>query len=317
MIFGEDSVINSNMFDIDRVQSIFNIAELLKTKILAVLDEKELSRTINVKKIGGTTAVVLKSSANVGKEKISSIHKDLFSSAINDKTEDLNGKHINIINEIMLITGLEREEVINRLKELYEKDSLVDKVEVDLYMNLANTELIAFNIRIDEKYSINVSHLNEYYQVNASMVNGNKKEFNLNASYNQVKGTVDGLVVIDNDNTNTGILIDYDGAVTKDSIKNTLVLELYNNETYKEDNKEPLAKLNCSMNIIDSEVDFESEVNESTEIDETNINSLLKFKNNILSHIDYVIDHALYNKGNSASKRKMINDLETENETLE
>lgn len=323
MIGGGESNFNTDIFDIEKIESIYTLLEMTKDKVIGTLEEKELSRSIGVARIGGTTAIALKSSAYVEKDKIKHIHEILFDDALADKTEHANDKDFKVIDELMLITGASREEIIDKLKELRKRDSLIDKVEVNLYMNLANTELISLYVRVDEKYTFQIDYLNGYYQFHIDIVNDKKqKAFVIDATYDEVNGIVDGLGYIENDNTIVGVKFDYKRTLNKEGRKtgNSLIFKFYNNDTFrneKEEEKIPLAILKCNLEVYDDP--------ETTDDDSLNFNleedvktaaqgigrygsDLNKFKTHFISHIDFLVDHLLYNKGDAAANRKKLGD---------
>lgn len=320
MILGGDKSINTNMFDIDKIEAIYTLLNMTKNKVIDAMDDSEVSRSIGVARIGGTTAVALKSNADVGKEKIGKIHKTLFGDALADKEEEVDGERFKVIDKLMFITGLSREEIVEKLKEFNERDQLIDRVEVKLHMNLANTQLISLWFRVDEKYTFQVSYLNGYYIFHIDIENNGKQTFGIDATYDEVNGIVDGLGFIDNDNTLLGVKFDYNRKLNSEGRKsgNSLVFKFYNNDTFKLDEAQqlPLAVLNCSMDIYDDiendkeealKFNLEEEVAGASGIGRygTDLN---KFKSNFISHIDFLVDHLLYNKGDAAKNRKKLGD---------
>ena len=187
-------------------------------------------------------------------------------------------------------------------------------------MNLANTQLISLWFRVDEKYTFQVSYLNGYYIFHIDIENNGKQTFGIDATYDEVNGIVDGLGFIDNDNTLLGVKFDYNRKLNSEGRKsgNSLVFKFYNNDTFKLDEAQqlPLAVLNCSMDIYDDiendkeealKFNLEEEVAGASGIGRygTDLN---KFKSNFISHIDFLVDHLLYNKGDAAKNRKKLGD---------
>lgn len=339
---------NEFSFNFDRISSILKVMSITANRVTSDIDNSELKRTIAFKKVGDTTAIALKVTSDVNHKRIVELYQKILGDYYQNKGEvyvnsDGVKEDINIIQTLATATGYSEEYIKNWLFYLInEREVATQNVKVDLYMNLANTKLISLNVNIDDKYIFSLDHLNGYYSFHIEIIENVGQEdqhdlFLIDASYNINDGIVDGLGILDNDNTYLAVKFDYNREETTSGKKtgNNLILRFYKNKTYEnedESQRKPFAKLDCKLEIFDSQTDLtdstkfdiESEVKDAwaipysinlqgvpkssvenlNEITLTEAINLLKFENNFISHIQFLVDHLLYNKEGALTRKK-------------
>lgn len=254
----------------ETINALVNIAEITKDKVVDIIQNDELSRSLAIKKVGDTTTIALKAHSLVNHERIAEIYKEGFKDFYDNKNNKLNGKDADILDEFSKVFGVDKEIIQkNLMAYLKDRDVVTDSVEVNLYMNLANTDLISLDVCIDKKYYVEISLLNGYYQFkiytataeeieNGKDVRdaGTKKVLDIEAVYDRSNGIVNGRGIIDNDNTYQVVTFDYERTVEEGKkVGNNLVLGFYTNDTYKfndESKRKPYCLLRCDLTIFDS-----------------------------------------------------------------
>ena len=149
---------------------------------------------------------------------------------------------------------------------------------------------------------------------------------------NRITSALDGVFSLDNNNTRLAITIDFDLLTNSkgEEIGNTLLLNFYNNETYRDGVGKPFARLDCKLEYYDNNdnpekvnFDLKKEVEDAYVLPKISIagmptsslegaesislieaSNMLKFENNLTHHIEYLIDHLLYNKDGALEKKK-------------
>ena len=257
-------------FTYKTLDALVNIAEITKDKVVDIIQNDELSRSLAIKKVGDTTTIALKAHSSVNHERIAEIYKEGFKDFYDNKNNKLNGEDIDILDEFAKVFGVDKEIIQKKLMAyLKDRDVVTDSVEVNLYMNLANTDLISLDVCIDKKYYVEISLLNGYYQfriytaTNEEVEKGKdvrdddtKKSLDIEAVYDRSNGIVNGRGIIDNDNTYQVVTFDYTRTIEEGKkVGNNLTLGFYNNDTYKfndEEKQKPYCLLKCDLTIYDS-----------------------------------------------------------------
>ena len=252
------------------LDALVNIAEITKDKVVDIIQNDELSRSLAIKKVGDTTTIALKAHSLVNHERIAEIYKEGFKDFYDNKNNKLNGKDVDILDEFSKVFGVDKEIIQkNLMSYLKDREVVTDSVEVNLYMNLANTDLISLDVCVDKKYYVEISLLNGYYQFkiytaaseeieNGKDVRdaGTKKVLDIEAVYDRSNGIVNGRGIIDNDNTYQVVTFDYERTIEEGKkVGNNLTLGFYNNDTYKfndESKQKPYCLLKCDLTIFDS-----------------------------------------------------------------
>ena len=351
-------------FNYETIDSIVNIAEVTKNKIIEEVKESELERSIVLKKIDKTTTVALKAHTLVGEKRIGEIYKKIFSDYYDsEKTEKIvvkdkeTGKEvekeINILDEFANIFGASKEEIRTDLIGYLKDRSVVTKsVEVNLYMNLANTDLIALDVCVDKKYYVELNSLNGYFKINIRVADEDEdvrldkthKALDIIAVYDRSNGIVNGRGIIDNDNTFLTVTFKYTrnkeqgvkngNNLTLGFYKDTRIKDMSENEIYElmsDDNLKkilnkdnslpaiPFCLLRCDLTIYNSDdtidaqtakeetaFDLKKEVENSKVMGDDYTTSKVGFNGtstllnvfvpHFTSHIEYLVDHLLFNK---------------------
>ena len=228
----------------DKIDALIDVAETTKNKILEIIQESQLKRNITFKQIGGATTIALKVNCKVDKEDISKIYYPIFNDYLRDNE---------ILDKIALVSGISRDEVKKYIEDLLARELTTDFVDVNLYMNLANTELVSVDVNVADEYYAQIDYLSGYYSIQFTKYqksDKNKKVFSIEAMYDSTNGIVEGEGFIDNNDTYIKVLFNYNRVVGTKGNKtgNNLVLKFSPLES-----GEPFAILNCSLDILTGE----------------------------------------------------------------
>ncbi len=348
--------IENYTIDYDKVNAFLDFMNLTKDKIVSATGEQYLTRSIKLKTVGGTTALALVAEVEVDKDMMRDVYKDIMSDYKNNKEDKniLNNNKINMNKTLATLFNVSEADVKNYLMPyLEEREIFSDELKITLYMNLANTELISFEFMLNNKYCINISYLNGYYQIHLDITNNRDKNnngdilFNLDATYDKNVGIVDGVGYIDSDKTYLAVDFEYERLVDEkgNRVGNNLQLDFYKDDSYKEKDvkdKHPYAKLKCDLSYYDNkrgneediektnynlekEVenaitqddldDYYSEKSEKERVQMADIKP--KFIDNFKSHMTFLIDHLLKNRINTLAdeETKEVTKTEEKKET--
>ena len=222
----------------EKIDAIIDVAETTKDNILDIIQEDQLKRSIAFKKIGGATTIALKVNCKVDKKDIEDIYYPIFKDYI---------KNEKIIEKISLATGMDRQDVVNTIQKLIDREVKTEFVDVNLYMNLANTQLVSLDVNVADDFYAQIDYLNGYYSITFTKFSNGKKTFNINATYDSTNGIVEGEGFIDNDNTYLKVVFNYNRVTGLKGNKtgNNLILKFYAHE-----GTDPFAVLECSLDII-------------------------------------------------------------------
>ena len=269
----EGKIIQANVLDMygknylsnitkTKIDNMYNFIKYVSDNIKIGIEDEQLHRSIVFKKINQdgreTTAVALRVDLNFDKKQIDTLYKNIIKD-INNGTSNESKK---AIDQLSSITGLSNSKIIENLKELAKEDTKIDSINVSLYMNLANTELIALDVKIvnkesiskdetiDKTYEIELTSLNGIYTIDVTKDNSNHKEVLIHATYNVENSTVLGYSYVDNSDTYLAVDFNYQ------SSDNSLVLELYSDPDYKEEGKS-FAKVNSKLVFEQGDVNEE------------------------------------------------------------
>lgn len=228
----------------EKIDALIDVAEITKDKILEIIQESQLKRNITFKQIGGATTIALKVNCKVDKEDISKIYYPIFNDYLRDNE---------ILDKIALVSGISRDEVKKYIEDLLARELTTDFVDVNLYMNLANTELVSVDVNVADEYYAQIDYLSGYYSIQFTKYqksDKNKKVFSIEAIYDSTNGIVEGEGFIDNNDTYIKVLFNYNRVVGTKGNKtgNNLILKFSPLES-----GEPFAILECSLDILTGE----------------------------------------------------------------
>ena len=240
-------------FDYNRIDTVVDIVERTKNEIVDIIQDEQLKRTITIKKINGQTTIALKANCLLDNKGIADIYKPIFKKYVNDEK---------FIKQIVTAVGsLTEEEVKDILTDLYERDVVTQKIDVNLYMNLANTQLISLDVTVDD-YFVEIDNLNGYFfglvKYKGKKGSFDKPEFQLQFEYDANKGVLVGSGSI-NIPGQTDIYSKFDYTRVEENEKkvgNILNINFFNKDVKtkaEEDNKDNIiARLACTLDIDDS-----------------------------------------------------------------
>ncbi len=254
---GNDNVLK---YDIRRLTSLYNVLEETKNDILNMIDDENLKRTIVFKRINDTTTIALKVNCKLNKEELTNIYYQIFSKYITDDV---------VLDELQIATGYDRETIINYLKKIMSQKFSLDNISVNLYTNLANTSLVSFDIKINNKYYLEVDYLNGYYKFTIIEYENSKEKLNINGYYNIIKKTLSGEAILEDNNTYSKFKYKY---VNLDSSEK-LFSSTFDLEFYTDTSDKPLLTLNTAVASKEN-VDIDT-------VDELNIYTLDDSENNL------------------------------------
>ncbi len=180
--------------DYDRADAIIEVVERVKQEVVDEIHDNELERTITTKKIKNQTTIALLASCELDNEQISRIYYKGFGNLKDDEK---------FIQQVMKATGFSKSDVKEYLKDLYERKVVTESIKVNLYMNLANTQLISLDITVDNYY-VKIDNLNGYFIVDIKYLGKKdekthefeatmeKPQFSMSFEYDANKGNLNG-----------------------------------------------------------------------------------------------------------------------------
>ena len=277
---------NANLeLSYDTVDSVAKIIVAIKDKITEKIDPdhneedaKIIDRHIVTKKIDRTTTVALKAHIKVNKDKITQLYKDIFTEfkegVVHVKPANGEEYDIDVLQEFSNILGVDKDLIKKNLFEEYllKRDIVTDSVEVNLYMNLANDDLIALDVCVDNRYYFEINSLNGKFRINiataktktiteegkeksvaVSDVRNAKTPKNLDivAVYDRSNGILNGRGFIDNEKTFLCVTFKYQREVDSagKKIGNKLTLGFYRNPEIAKETDEEIYDLMSDENI--------------------------------------------------------------------
>ena len=218
-------------YDIRKLTSIYNVLEKTKDSIIDIIGEDDLQRKIVFKKIHDTTVVALKVNCLLSGEKVTNIYNKTFNRFINDNS---------VLEELENITGKDKETIRNILSKLVSEKRTSKNINVNLYTDLANTNLISLEVYIGDDYYFEFSNINGYYYFTLIKTENKKEVLNITGKYDIDNKIFTGEINIENNKTYSKVKYKYTDLDTKDNLMSgTIDLELYTDLS-----NDPVLKLN-------------------------------------------------------------------------
>ena len=283
----------------DRVDDIIEIVERTKNEIIDIIKDEQLRRTIAIKKINNQTTIALKASCTLDNKGVADIYKPIFEEYLNDEE---------FIKKIASAIGsVTEQEVKDEIKRLYERDVVTQNIDVNLYMNLANTQLISLDVTVDD-YFVEIDNLNGYFfgvvKYKGVKDSFDAPEFIISFEYDANKGLLNGYGQIDKPGQDfIYSLFDYTRSVDESGKKvgNSLHINFFNKvvrtEAEQANKKNIIARLDCTLDIDDDNPKLtlrgKKEAIEKTEEIEEGINVSM---NRLTHYVNYVFRTLLYSK---------------------
>ena len=244
MDWGSEELLKLNY---DRIDDAVKAFDETKERILDIIDDDELKRVITTKKVGNQTTLALKVTCDLDNEEIAKIYYSVFEEYINGSE-----KSNEILNELASAFGTDRDTVVKELKRLIDRKVVTQRVFVNLYMNLANTQLISLDVTVEEKdtkYFVELDNLNGLYigdvKYGPDLQN---PELHVNFEYDENVGHLFGQGIIDDELTYMLLDFEYDRKVGENNKKigNELKLYFYRDKEMTS----TIALLDCTLDII-------------------------------------------------------------------
>ena len=293
VVLYEDSDFTS--IDYDRLDTIVEIFKRTKDEIVDIITNDQLKRTITVKKVNNQTTIALKANCTLDNAGIEKIYHPIFKKYLNDEK---------FIKDVSKAVGISEKEVKDEIKRLYEREVSTQHIDVNLYMNLANTQLISLDITVDDYY-VKIDNLNGYFYGMAKYKGDGKTfehpTFQIQFEYDANKGILNGTGFIDIEGqtflySNFGYQRkETDGKKTG----NKLTINFFNKEVTPEeenDKKFEISKLdftlditeNAKINILGKKDSVEMTPDIKEGVDES--------MKRLTHYVNYVFRHLLYTK---------------------
>ncbi|MGM9877139.1 MAG: hypothetical protein ACI33S_00680 [Bacilli bacterium] len=220
-----------------RIEDALDVFEEMKNQVLDIIQEDQLSRKIATKKINNQTAIAIKAHVKLDNKAISDIYYAGFGNLL--KSDEFIKKWANVF-------AITEEEATVMLQQINDRDVITDNIEVNLYMNLANTQLIGFDVTVGNYY-FELNSLNGFYYIDIKILDKGFEVLDVEVEYDTYHGVLNGVGTLD---VQTGYLIvhfDYTRIESEDTNKmtgNTLDFKFYD-----DDNGKPFCTLDCTLDI--------------------------------------------------------------------
>lgn len=292
-LYNDSDLTNINY---NRVDDAIDIIERTKNEIVDIIENDQLTRTITIKKVNKQTTIALKANCTLNNKDIEAIYKPIFKKYLNDK---------DFIKQVTNVVGtMTEEEVKEEIQRLYDRDVVTENITVNLYMNLANTQLISLDVTVDDYY-VQIDNLNGYFyglvKYKGVKENFDEPEFRIQFEYDANKGLLNGTGMIDKTGQ-TYIYSDFDytRVENKEGKKtgNILNINFFNKVvkgSERNNKKNIIAKLACTLDIEDDNPKItvlgKDKVIETNEEVSKGINDSM---HRLTHYVDYVFRTLLY-----------------------
>ena len=272
---------NSLNIDLDRGDLIKEIIDRVKNEIEDEIKTDQLKRKITTKKVGDQTTIALLAHCDLNEEEIRTIYDNVLKrirqdeefmkkvlKAIKYGDDDKNNDEEDDLADLgyNIDTMEDLQDAVDELLSL-DPNKEVKNIVVNLYMNLANTQLISIDITVDDYY-FQVDNLNGFF-IGKVMTKAtgdttfNNPTFGLDFKYNANEGVLDGTGFIENEKNSLYSTYSYTRKENEQGKKigNRLDINFFNTkvETKEEENdpEKIIAKLGFQLNIYnDSEIKY-------------------------------------------------------------
>lgn len=293
-----------------RISDAVYVFDEMKNQVIDFVKDEQLFRTITTKKVINQTAIAIKAHVKFDNKDIAEIYYTGFKNLLKDK---------DFIKRWANVFSLDEEEATIMLQGIYDRKVVTNNIEVNLYMNLANTELIGLDVTVDNFY-IEINALNGYYYIDFKYLDDKGKEvLDIEVDYDLFDGVLNGVGKLNSSmnfnglKISTGYLIvefDYKRITADDS--NSMIGNTLDFRFYDDDNGKPFATLDCTLDLAyDKEIsiaDTQSAV-ELINLDQEELNKLMKTSNKIVYEILFMVKKLAFNKVESMADEK-LNEIE-------
>lgn len=247
-LYSDSDLTNLNY---NRIDDVIDIIERTKNEIVDIIENDQLIRTIAIKRVNKQTTIALKANCTLNNKDIEAIYKPIFKKYLNDKE---------FIKKVANAVGSSEEEVKDEIQRLYDRDVVTENITVNLYMNLANTQLISLDVTVDDYY-VQIDNLNGYFyglvKYKGVKENFDEPEFKIQFEYDANKGLLNGTGMIDKPGQ-AFIYSDFDYTRVENKegkkVGNILNINFFNKVVTgaeRDNKKNIIAKLACTLDIED------------------------------------------------------------------
>ena len=283
--------------DYDRLDTIAEIFKRTKNEIVDIITNDQLTRTITMKKVNNQTTIALKANCTLDNAGIEKIYHPIFKKYLNDKE---------FIKDVSKAVGISEEEVKDELQRLYDREVTTQNIVVNLYMNLANTQLISLDVTVDDYY-VKIDNLNGYFygqvKYKGEGKTFDKPTFQIQFEYDANKGLLNGTGSIDiEDQTYLYATFKYVRQETEGKkTGNKLSIYFFNkeimNEEEENDKRFEISKLDFSLDITEGNPELhilgKDDAVEMTDDIKEGVDESMK---RLTHYTNYVFRHLLYDK---------------------
>lgn len=290
---------NKLKIDYSRINDLILILEEMKNLCVDITDNKFLSKNLASKKINGQTAYGIRAHIVLEEEQIKDIYYEGFSRLL--ENED-------IINRWANLFAISNDEAIEMLEKLYNKEVKTKYIEINLYMNLANTDLISLEVTVDNFY-FEISSLNGFYYIDFKYIDDEGFELvDAQADVDTYNQTVDGVIKVNTTAGNVKMTFNYEpGLEVSQYEKKDGKLNI---EFYNDNNEKPFVTINCTLNIkYNDKVNFIDTSNSIgiTQIDDKDFKDIITLTKKIPYEMGFVGKKLLLNKLPSNVADEVVN----------
>ena len=237
----------NSMFAInyDRLNNAVLAFERTKDEILEIIQDSQLNRTLTTKKINDQTTLAIKVNCDLTNEDIANIYFPTFEEYVEDDI---------ILEQLASTFAMTKEEIKAKIEYFLTRTVQTDFVNVNLYMNLANTELIGLDVTV-ENYYVEINYLNGFYYIDVKVdAEDGSDMLNIEVKYDSYYGILDGVGTLETDDTYLKVKFDYERKTEEGST--SMIGNELNFKFYDDDSGKPFCTLDCTL-----DTEFNKEIN--------------------------------------------------------
>lgn len=301
---------NKYKINYSKLNDAVGIFKDMKDQVLILGEEKLLDKSITTKKVNNQTAIAIRVNVKLNKNDIENIYKNGFTTLYYDND------FISKLSNVFSITELEAKDMI---ESILKRDVKTNNIEINLYMNLANTQLIGFDVVVDNYY-FELSYINNNYYIDAKIYDDDMKNelLDISAYYDNYYGVLDLIGDIElKDQTYLYFETQYKRKTSDDSLKitgNVLNIKLYDEKSLNSNSRadKPFCILDCSLDITydNDEIKFVNpeEATDIVSLEDNDIKSLSYLMDKLIYEYNFAYGRLMLNRKDSEYVKKYIND---------
>lgn len=290
---------NKLNFDYDRINSAVSLFEIVKDQVLDIIQEEKLTKTIATKKINNQTAIAVKASTKLNNDEIAAIYNEGFKNLSKDKEA---------IKYWSKTFAVSEKEAVEEIERILSRTVQTQNIEVNLYMNLANTQLIGFDVTVDNYY-VEINSLNGFYFIDIKYIENGFDVLDITVEYDSYHGVLNGVGILDVKSGYLKVLFDYTRIEAENSntmVGNTLDFKFFDDE---EDTK-PIVTLDCTLDLEydkDIELADTSKAVNLIELSDKEINKVLTVTDKLIYESLFVVKKLALNNLPAQAVESVVN----------